>query len=567
MEKKQQRATYVQRLLMALPVWAALSYTFVFFGPLEMIAFSGDSLDYSYLSATPPLILAAVAICIVLAPLSALLRGKVFDVFISLVFGIVVCGYFQAAFFNGGLGLLTGDRIPWEEMTGQILLNIGVWLFLLADVIFLLFFKREWWKPAVLFISAALIFMQAAPTVAIYTGQYDEPQQEKGSFLSTEGMYEFSPQNNTFVFVLDRLDYDYLQYALSINPDFLDHLDGFTCYTDAISAQARTSPALNHLLTGAWEQAYAVPTQEYYENSWTVHGESLLTTLDNAGCDVGLYAKYSDLFAADSRHAEAVSNLATTEKELHALPFIQKILRLSAFRYAPLVLKDCFFMDTNELNKGVFVEKTAVPYAIDDVKNYLGFAQSQLVSDLDSTLRFYHFNGTHSPFYMNADGTESEAETDLYAQITGTFKHLRQVFQKMKELGIYKNATIIITGDHGNAVYDSKPLQKATRTGIFYKPAGAENTPLTYSGAPVTTGNIPATILKAAGLDYSAFGPALDDIAEDDQITRYYQKSVAETQNWHEAELYIYKIVGKASDFSNWTVERVEKIQKGHNFY
>lgn len=566
MKMQQSHMTYWQRLRISLLVWASFAYTFVFFGPLEIIAFSADSFDYSYLSATLPLLITALLVVGILAPLCALLREKAFDICITVLFGFLICSYLQALFFNGKLGLLTGDAILWQNMTLQITINLIVWLFLIADLFVLLFLKRDWWKNTLLFVSAALIVMQLAPTVAIFTGQYDVQQEEKVTHLTTEGMYEFSSENNTLIFVLDRLDYDYIETVLGKDSTLLDGLDGFTCYREAISAQARTSPALNHLLTNAWEMAYTMPRAEYYEKSWNAHGESILASLHRAGYDIGLYAKYGDLFSRGSSQEPYVSNLSRTEKAFNYPVLVDRLLRLSAFRYAPLILKECFWMDTNSLNTGVF-QKTATIYEINDVPNYQGFQNSVLSEQNRPAVKLYHFNGTHAPFYMNADGTQSLVQTDLVSQTKGTFHHLYTVFQKMKELGIYKDATIIITGDHADPISDSLPLQKATRTGIFYKPAGSADTPLVFSDAPVATGNIPATILKSAGLDYSAFGDALDDIAEDAKITRYYQKTVHEIKTYHEIEVYLYQIIGKASNFENWKILQVNKIESGHNFY
>ena len=151
----------------------------------------------------------------------------------------------------------------------------------------------------------------------------------------------------------------------------------------------------------------------------------------------------------------------------------------------------------------------------------------------------------------------------------GCFLHLFNAFDRMKELGIYENATIIITADHGSAYKDSTPLEKKVTIGLFYKPSGSAGTPLACSKAPVCTDNIGATIMKAAGLsDYSAYGAALDDVPEDAVITRYYYKSVAEKETWHEVSVYRYAVVGDANDYENWEfVDILEPLPAENRFY
>ena len=169
---------------------------------------------------------------------------------------------------------------------------------------------------------------------------------------------------------------------------------------------------------------------------------------------------------------------------------------------------------------------------------------------------------------MNADGTFSSAPTSSLEQTMGCFNILFAAFDKMKELGIYEDATIIILGDHGAPVTDNKPISKETRIGLFYKPSGSAGTPLRCSAAQVSTQNIPATIVKSTGADYTAYGQALDDIGENDEITRVYYKAICPPPtSSNEYEIYKYHINGDASDLKNWVVVEVFDVAKDGNFY
>ena len=81
--------------------------------------------------------------------------------------------------------------------------------------------------------------------------------------------------------------------------------------------------------------------------------------------------------------------------------------------------------------------------------------------------------------------------------------------------------------------------------------------------------NVGATIVKAAGLkDYSAYGPALDDIREDSDIVRYYYKSVADKETWHEVKVCKYEVTGDAKNFNNWKlVETLDPVEEENRFY
>jgi arylsulfatase A-like enzyme len=107
-------------------------------------------------------------------------------------------------------------------------------------------------------------------------------------------------------------------------------------------------------------------------------------------------------------------------------------------------------------------------------------------------------------------------------------------------------------------------VQKETRVGIFYKPAGATGEAV-YSSAPVTTADIPATVLKAMGADYSLYGAALDEIAQGQDRVRPYYKTIYVGDPLKEAYLYTYEIRGDASVFDNWVLVDEGEIPYGYN--
>ena len=55
------KRSYLRRLAIAAPVWLAVCFTFLFFGPFELVAYSGKSLFYSYKDVGPILAVAAAA--------------------------------------------------------------------------------------------------------------------------------------------------------------------------------------------------------------------------------------------------------------------------------------------------------------------------------------------------------------------------------------------------------------------------------------------------------------------------------------------------------------------------
>ena len=295
-----------------------------------------------------------------------------------------------------------------------------------------------------------------------------------------------------------------------------------------------------------------------YDRLWETMKAKGITQYD-------LYTYYKYLFSDIDYASQYISNLQSNTFGVSPLPLLKKMLHLSTYRYAPTAIKPFFEEDSNYFNEGVLNAVSA--YTFKDSAYAPGFLTAT-ANDESKNFKLYHFNGPHSPFNMKADGTYSSTPTSSLEQTMGCFNILYAAFDKMKELGIYEDATIIILGDHGAPVTDNKPISKETRIGLFYKPSGSAGTELKYSSAQVSDQNIPATIVKSTGADYTVYGKALDDIGENEEITRVYYKAICPPPtSSNEYEIYKYHIKGDASNLKNWVVVDVFDVAKDGNFY
>jgi hypothetical protein len=135
----------------------------------------------------------------------------------------------------------------------------------------------------------------------------------------------------------------------------------------------------------------------------------------------------------------------------------------------------------------------------------------------------------------------------------------------MKRLGLYEDATIIITGDHTSIGSDTKDPYYAHLTALMVKPRGVGDGELEISTAPVMQEDLHATVFASEGIDADlGYGRSIFDIAEDEGRERryYFQRMILEDGT---IELVNYKIVGSAAEFKNWTV--AERIKLDHGLY
>ena len=550
-----------KRLLLSAAVWLGFCFTFLFFGPLELVAFSADSLVYSYADVLWPLIGVSAAVWAAASLLTAVLKGGAFRAVLAIVTGVTVAGYLQSAFLNGQMGKLTGD--PVQIQWGLALVGLGVWLCVLGALLALMKLKRKLFRKVVVILALALTVMQLAPTVGILAGAYDLDTGGSSYSLSDEGFYEFSAGENVLVIVLDRLDFDYVEAALREDPEVFAGFDGFTVYKNAVSSYARTRPALLHMMTGAEELIYQKSSAALYDEAWTYGGRELLADVAKAGYSAEFYTKLNYLFSDMDYARRHAMNFYDGKQAVNTSLVVGKLLRLSAYRYCPALMKNLFWADTNYYNEGALLSSGVETYQYNDAVYMKGFTESTADRERPA-FKLYHFFGPHAPYTMDELGQESTESTSASRQLRGNLLHLSALFQRMKALGVYDDATIIITGDHGAAVSDMKPVQKETRVGIFYKPKGASGEAV-FSSAPVCTADIPATVLKAMGVDHSAYGVALDETPENSDRVRNYYKTIYVGEPLKEAYLYTYEIRGDASAYSNWVMVEEGEIPYGYN--
>lgn len=544
------RRPFKKRLLLAfLPMFAAV-FTFLFFGPLEMVAFSSASLSYTYLDILPLISVCALAVLAVGTFLLMLLRGKIFNYAVCSVFSLTVAGYLQGSFLNGSLGTLTCEAVAWQDKAKAAIVNLFIWLAVFIVMFLVMHLHRKIWSGCVRWVALALAIMQIVPTVGIVTGLYSDTQIKniKNYILSTEGMYEYSQDDNVFLFILDTMDYNFIQEILNEDPDFLDSLDGFTSYTNATSMYARTTPSVASILSGSDLVACELKPSDYYTQAWTSGGNDSLKEISECGYEIDIYSSMNYTFS-DPDRLKYVSNSASSKGSFKKFELYKRLIGLSMYRYSPTVLKPFFWGDTSYFND-VFNESTVTPYVFNDSTYLSNFADAS-ATDTDKNFKVYHFFGSHPPYTLDENGETSTDTTSAVQQTKGCLTKLFAAFEQMKELGIYDDATIIITADHGKHPNLTQVLDHKITIGLFYKPSGSSGTPLKYSNAPVCTDNIIPTVIKAVGGDSESYGKALDEVGEDDVVARYHYCPLLD-ENQIERAHTAFEITGDANDFSNW---------------
>lgn len=548
-----------KRLPPALLVSGAISFTFVVFGILDLYVGNSDIFPFLLKDILLPVLLAGLLCFAALAAILLLLRGKLFDVALSLGLGVLLAGYLQGNFLNLNLGQLTGDRIAWEDYAVHSLLNALLWVAIVCAPLVLRYFSQKIWRSATVFVPVLLIGMQLVGlTTSVFTSGVLN-QSVSTQYLSTSGIYEVSSQKNIIVLLLDRLDGEYVNDLRNDNPHFFEPLDGFTYYGNNTAQYCRTFPSVTSILTGELS-TYQQPADEYFDEAWD--NATFLPKLKENNFSTKLFIEkgytYSDIAQLQGQ-ADNISEGALTYE---SVPILRRMLSLSAYRYAPHSMKSSFWMSSSVFGQYVQANTDPAPYRTDDIAFYRNLKEKKLtVQDNKNNFAFYHLHGCHDPIYdENVNPIPPEKGT-TFEQSKGAFHIVFEYLQQLKDLGLYEDSTIIIMGDHGKSE-DSQRLNYSSTTGLFIKPSGSAGTPLADSDAPVSLANFEATVLKEAGISTEGYGTSALDIPSDANVTRRFFYRVNSDK---EDVLEEFEIKGDARKFSNWhkVGETVNKYPHG----
>lgn len=564
------RRSWRVRLPLALLLPFTFAFTFILFGPCELYIQNMQEMPFPFLTLVPALLLAGGCVSAVLLLVLLLLRGKAFNLAASLLFAGTLAGYLQGNFWNIGHGALDGSAVSWTSYKLPMLQNCLIWLLVFGAVFLLLYLSRRAWTRGIELACAVLIGAQAAALLVLLVqagpGRVFRVGQEK-TYVSRDGIYEVAPENNVIVFLLDRLDNRFTDEALELHPEWRERLGGFTYYHDFTGSYINTRPAITYFLTGVTHD-YTVPWEGYFRRAWSEPVYQLLPDIHAAGYKTRVYTDCAYVFGEAEYVEGFVDNIHRDVQTVHHRLMLEKMLALSAYRYVPEALKPYFQMYSGELGdvvsvhgKGGGMENNL--FTVDDVAFWQGYRERGLTVDPDApgAFQFYHFEGAHSPYVMDAEARPVEGGT-RNGQIAGNMEMIFRYLDELEEKGLFEDATIVITTDHARPPGEAGDMSDVCGSRVatlMVKPAGTGRAgSLRLSGKQVCQDNLRASIAAWCGLDPAGYGRTIESIGEDEQTTRYL---------WVRGEhgsvvdkIFTFRVVGDANDFSNWELVREDAM-------
>ena len=501
---------WVRRFLVLLAPAFLICFTVVFFGPLDIVNANQAYLTFSAGSLVPAFGLATIAASVAIAAVFALVPGRVRGAVMALLLGIGVMLYLQGGFLNGDvLQKLDGNTFDWRDFRPEAIRNIILWAGVLVVLIVLGMIFPEQARTVTLILSLAVV---AAQAVALITTWVPEDKSQPNYQLSGAEEFVFSTNENIIFITLDQFNPLIFEEQLEADPSLKETFKDFLYFDNMSSCYSFTFPSLMYLGTHEYLDT-TIPTREAVYNAWHSDiAQEFYDILHEHGYKANLFmeANYAAITAENMRGK--ADNVVEAGRLVVTPMFFEFVLDMSLYRYLPVMLKNDFCVSTGgivDLSAFKGVTKLRINYDFRESLEKEGIT----LTDEYNIFNWYHMAGAHFPYVVDDEGYYiDESKSNREMALHGYLVAVGVFFDYLKEAGVYDDATIIISADHG--------YFECFQTVGMVKLSGETRDEFTTSSAPVAQEDIMPTIIDVLGEDYSDFGTTFFDWNEGDSRIR-----------------------------------------------
>ncbi len=361
--------------------------------------------------------------------------------------------YIQGNFIPRDYGVMNGAEIDWGSYFGYAVASIL--LFAVCVGIYIVLIKRfksqvgNIVKYAVLFVLGIQLV-----TICVLVMRNGVNSTDETVVVTSKNLMDFSEDRNVIVVLLDTYEGNDLSYLLETdNDDQSDIFENFTFYRDTLGSYPTTRCALPQILTGRYYKN-ELPYADFVDNAYV--DNEIYDELEKNDFVIDMYtnpvflSKDADMYENVTRGTYYIKDIAG---------FAANIYKMVAFNYMPHQIKKMFVYDTETFSG--LMETTDIDEAFDSDNFYFLNKLNEYgvsASKKGNLFKFYHLAGVHYPYTFGSGLTEDGGEYTSYDEAAGCDEILKDLFEKLRNEGIYDNSTIIVMADHGHNDYSQNPV-------------------------------------------------------------------------------------------------------------
>lgn len=383
---------------------------------------------------------------------------------------VTTCVIIQSFLWPQQIKEFIGVSYNWLE-SPLTWLNLFLWLSLLIFGTWLCINKPSFQKIIIYFnifvivVSAVNIFRQAEIA-------YSKTRDSIYSTLAFNKLNQFGlADENIIIFLLDTLSQDTLEsLAKTDTEEFSRLFRGFTWYKNNLGSGPLTSYAIPYIFTG--EHIHKGEEYPRYLNR-IYSNESFLDLAKNEGYQVRIYSLgeiFPKIVASKIENAIAIQTWGYA-KINH--PAKRAFISLMLYNIVPDIIRSRMNLNPAlfDFNKPSFTSSFD-PYSEDDPLFYEDFNRNPFtVNRSGKDFIFYHLHGAHPPFRTDIEGKWipwDKPDTTEHTQVLGCLRQLQRMFDRLHQIGKFKDSTIVVMADHGAhlQVKESYPILLVKKSGV-----------------------------------------------------------------------------------------------------
>ncbi len=551
----------LKRIFITLAISSVLPLTLFFSTPFDIYAANFNEFVFSFSNffwVCFGYFWAGTAICFLIL---FFLPRKAYRIVAGLFLGFAFLMFVQSNFLNGHLSALKGDGEGNTVSLAWMIVNIIFWAAVPATFMGVASIMDKkgivsaigMVLTAILCVTQIIVPISASISHSDMFLSYQERQQKSDAdfehmLLTNKNLTTVGSEGNIFVFCVDKMDEEWLEYIYEKQPDLFDDFKGFTWFQDHVSRYGHTYPAIVNMLT---ERPYItdeeITRKNFLDSSFKDYAKSM-GKLHDAGWKINIFSEkfysYDDAYYLPDYIENKTE--AKDYKVINSGMLGFKMVELGLYRTMPFFIKDVLGgVNSDTFKRSVEESDGNGNEGYQSMIKFLDKWTDEKFSKVDGKgFYFIHTEGLHSAY--SAGKTVSLFKKNM--------KVINKYISYLKQENLFDDATIIITGDHGSgSAYNRTALKDSIRTGMLIKPAGvSDEEDMKTSQAQTSHTQLWATILEEANIENDTGFESILKTPEGVDQERYFTWHTYNCPLWE----YQYTIHGLAKDFKNWELTR-----------
>ena len=505
---------------------------FIYLPTVNMLS-NSDDFNLSYWQFILPNVVLFIIIVFTMTIVLFSLNQKIRQIVVSLIFIASVQMFIQSLFLNKNIGIIDGYVFKASDNTKELIINSFIWIIIAIGLLILLVYKSSVFNKISASISNIFIVYQI---IIILISMINAPRfafQMTNYCLLGDEQFVVSRDKNVIVLMFDSLDSIYADEIYNNENYIYDDFNDFTMYTNACCVFDMTMDSLPQIMTGATYDNKTVDYQAFYDR---LHENNYVINFYN-------YESLNNSIPVEENFDNYKQN--SYENIRYKIDYdsvLYNSVRLSAFQALPYVFKGSVNSGDIDFNSQILY-KGNNQKAIYDNYEFEDNMRLQLSESDKNYIIFQHLDGIHFP------------KDDYYEAQKDCMEIASEYIEKLKDAGLYDNATVIIMADHGLSDHKPPLTYPTARLPLFMiKCPGDKHDKMELNTAPIYYTDILKTILVCCDLYYpddgDRFGQSIFDFEPNSKRERVWCNSGSRDAGY-DKEHYVYTFNGNIKDLSD----------------